>query len=132
MQANKKSAVANTRRGEISGMIDDLEVVLVPTFERISRAEGALGKSCYAIANSMGNGSGLTVLETAVFLEQLTKPRLERKEIGNAIMSGGLTEAMILVGLVCEKVLMGDKSAPDKVGNDISLETEELEDEGND
>lgn len=110
--------MANEQRGEITKKLGGLEITVVPTFARISRAEAALGQSCLTIASSMAQGQGLTTLEMAVFIEALSKPRLKRDAIGEAIIKAGSAKAMEIVGLVCERILVGDDPDPDDDDDD--------------
>lgn len=99
-------------RGAVTKTIGDLEITLLPTFTRISRAEQALKKSCMKILDDMGTGDSLSMLELAVFFESLSKPKLKRDVIGDALMGTGYKQGMELLAEVLNKVLVGDDDDP--------------------
>jgi len=121
--------IPNSQRGEITKKLGSLEITVVPTFNRICKAENALQKSCLTIATQMAQGQGLTTMEMAIFIEQLSKPRLKRVDIGQAIMDAGSAKAMEIVGLVCERILSGTKDDSDDDDPDLLDEDDEGKDE---
>lgn len=90
--------MGNPNRGEIAGKIGDLDINLSPTFGRISRAEAAVNKSCFdIIAGYQEGGRSMKLGEIAVFLSQVSKPRIDHNEIGKHLMGKGYKQAMELV-----------------------------------
>lgn len=116
----------NPQRGEIAGKIGNLSITLRPTFQRIARAEAVVGRSCFTIATDMGNSKGMQVMEMAAFLSALSKPKVERDDLGKAISDGGYVQAMELVGLACNSVFERSSGDDDLPGdNDLPGDDDE-------
>lgn len=99
--------MANTVRGEMLVKIGDTELKLVPTFRRIAKLEAALGRSLLQVAQSMGT-AGVTFQDVVTILDTMSvSPKPSTDEIGNLVVSGGLTATVPALHTFFEHVLTG-------------------------
>lgn len=120
----------NEKRGEMKLKIGIMMVVIAPTFGRISRMEAALNRSTFELASGLAEKRGLTMMEMAIFFEQLSKPREKRDDIGNQLARIGYEKSLTLVGRVLEMILQGTAGTEQEEGLD-DLPPED-DDEGKD
>lgn len=123
--------MANANRGEITKTIGGLEVTVVPNFGRMSRAEAAVNKSCMDIIQSYGErGGSLKLGEIAIFLSQITKPRVDHNEIGKHLSGKGYEQGIELIMLAISSFMDIDADGDDKDENTIPGPDDE-DDSGN-
>ena len=92
--------MTNAVRGEFTAKIGELELKIVPTHNRIARAETAINRSCMSIANSSGD---MRIQEIAMFISQVTKPKVQHDAIQKALVGHfeeGLTVVMKVINAI--------------------------------
>lgn len=109
----------NKERGEFTIKIANLEVTICPTYGRQARASAAVdGKSVQALLFALGR-EGVGIAEQANFIEQLSKPRVEHKVIGEALAKLGALKSSEVFAEVITKLAKGseddsESEAPDE------------------
>ena len=101
----------NLVRGEVAVSLGDLELVLVPSFDRVARVEAALGRSLVQAAQEIGDGRGLTAKELVGVLDILARsPKPDREKIADAVVAAGIFTALGAVQPLFLRVLLGGRS----------------------
>ena len=109
-------AEPNEVRGEFSVVLDDVELVLVPSFRRIQKAEGVLGRSLVRAAGELSDGLGLTVVEMVGVIEALLRePKLKRDELGEMIVKVGFVGVVPVLQEIFDRAVFGKEG--DTEGN---------------
>jgi len=102
-------AEANQARGEFEATIGDVDLILVPSFRRISKAEGVLGRSLVQVTHELASGLGMPVLEMVGVIDALAKdPKPKREDLGAVIVKVGFVGVIPTIQEIIDRVVFGE------------------------
>lgn len=109
--------MTNKTRGEFKHTIGGVEFTFVPSFRRIAKLEGALGRSLIQIGRQLED-QGMTVMDLAVMVNTLaSEPEKTVDEIGTLILKSGAPSTFRVLAEVLDVVLGGTERGGDDEGN---------------
>lgn len=119
----------NPDRGEFVLKFGGLEVIISPTYGRQSRATVAVaGRSVQSLLLAMST-EGMSIIEQAMYLEQLSKPRIKSDDIGKALAKAGALKAGEVMGEVLKNLAKGSEDDEEDEG-DPPLSSDDEDDGG--
>jgi hypothetical protein len=109
-------AAANRVRGEVAISIGGTEFILVPSFDRLSKVEAALGKSLIGFIQDLSVVRDMTLTDLAGVVEILARePKLKHEQIGALIVREG---AMSILPQVVKVLTRGITGGDDDDGDE--------------